>query len=131
MRDRSGWQSLAEWGLALGLVALAIVGAMSIGMFVLPIAIVAVVFAARRNRVWPEGPMGALVGVGTICLFVAYRNRSYSPCPPGPMLLAHGEHFSCGGFDPMPWLTIGVLLTAAGLVGYFLSRRIHFATAAT
>jgi hypothetical protein len=39
------------------------------------------------------------------------------------MRLAHGEHFSCGGFDPMPWLAIGALLTAAGFVGYLVSKR--------
>ena len=131
MRDRRGWRSLAEWAVALSLVALAVIGAMTIGMFVLPVAIAAVVLAARRNRAWPEALMGGLVGVGSVFLFVAYRNRSYSLCPPGPMRLSHGEHFSCGGFDPMPWLTIGLLLIASGLAGYLLSRRTPLTAAAT
>jgi hypothetical protein len=131
MRDRSGWQSLAEWAVAIGLVALTMLGAMTIGMFVLPVSIAAMVLAARRNRAWPEALMGGLVGVGSILLFVAYRHRSYVPCPPGPMQLAHGEHFSCGGFDPMPWLTIGLLLTASGFAGYLLSRRTRLGAAAT
>ncbi|MDP9200894.1 MAG: hypothetical protein M3P26_03025 [Gemmatimonadota bacterium] len=131
MRDRSGWQSLAEWAVACGLMTLAVIGAMTIGIFVLPVAIAAVVLVARRNRAWPEAPMGALVGAGSIFLFVAYRNRSYSPCPPGPMRLAQGEHFSCGGFDPIPWLTIGLALTASGFAGYLVYRRTRLPAAAT
>jgi hypothetical protein len=125
MRDRTGWQSFAEWALALALLSFAIIAAASIGMFVFPFAIVALVFAERRNRSWPEPLMGGLVGIGSVLLFVAYRNRHYAPCPPGrfPMRLAHGEHFSCGGFDPMPWLAVGALLTAAGLVSYLVSMR--------
>jgi uncharacterized membrane protein len=131
MRHRSGWQSLAEWAVAFGLVALTVLGAMTIGIFVLPVAIAAAVLAARRNRAWPEAPMGGLIGVGSVFLFVAYRNRSYAPCPPGPMRLAHGEHFSCGGFNPIPWLTIGLILAASGFAGYLFSRRPHLAAAAT
>ena len=125
MRDRTGWQSLAEWAVALSLLTFAILGAASIGIFVFPFAIAALVVAERRNRPWPAAPMGALVGIGAVCLYVAYRNRGYSPCPPPgvTMTLAHGEHFSCGGFNPMPWLSIGALLTAAGLVGYIAARR--------
>jgi hypothetical protein len=123
MRSRKGWEPFGEWAVAFGLLALALIGAASIGLFIFPFAILALFVAARRNRLLPEALMGGLVGVGSICLFVAYRNRSYSPCPPGPMRLAHGQHFSCGGFDPMPWLTIGLGLSAAGLVGYLVSRR--------
>src|SRR4051812_36540126 len=107
MSDRTGWQPLLEWAGALALLALAVVGAASIGLFVLPVAVIAVAIAAWRNRSWPEPVLGGLVGVGAVCLFVAFRNRAYSPCPPngGPTVLRVGEHFSCGGFDPAPWLT--------------------------
>ena len=132
MRNRSGWQSFAEWALALALLSFALIGAATIGMFVFPFAVLALVLAERRNRPWPESLMGGLVGIGSVLLFVAYRNRDYASCRRGfPMRLAHGELFSCGGFDPMPWLAIGALLTAAGFVGYFVSKRTHFAAAAT
>ncbi|HEY3115026.1 MAG TPA: hypothetical protein VGJ62_15200 [Gemmatimonadaceae bacterium] len=122
MKHRTGWQSLVEWAVGLGLLALAVVGALSIGVFVMPFALAALLFAALRNRAWPEAVLGGLLGVGSVFLFVAYRNRLYSPCPPGPMRLAHGQHFSCGGFDPMPWLTIGLVLIVGGVSGYLLSR---------
>jgi hypothetical protein len=131
MRDRTGWQSLAEWTLGLGLLALAVVGALSIGIFVMPFALATLLYAALRNRAWPEAGVGGLLGVGIVFLFVAYRNRSYSPCPSGPMRLAHGQHFSCGGFDPMPWLTIGMVLITGGVSGYLLTRRSRLAAAAT
>lgn len=133
MRDRTGWKSLGEWILALGLAALAVIGAASIGMFVLPFAIVAMVFALRRNRAWPEAPLGGVIGVGFVCLFVAYRNRAYAPCPPEgiPVRLNSVEHLACRGLNPIPWLTIGVLVAALGVVGYVVFRRTHGATAAT
>lgn len=135
MRNRRGWQSFAEWALALALFSFAVIGAASIGMLVLPFALLALVLVARRNRAWPEAPTGGLTGVGSICLLVAYKSRAYSPCPTGTIRVqvAKGEHehFSCGGFDPMPWLTVGLLLTAAGFVGYLVSRRTRLAAAAT
>jgi uncharacterized membrane protein len=124
MRDRTGWQSVGEWALAGGLFALALIGIMSIGVFVLPFALLAFVLAERRNRPLPEAPLGASIGAGSVCLFIAYRNRGYSPCPQsGRIHLAPGEHFSCGGFDPTPWLVVGGLLVAAGLVGHVVFRR--------
>jgi hypothetical protein len=125
--DRSGWRSLIEWALALGLVALALIGAASIGIFVVPFAVVALVFASDRNRTGAEPVLGGLVGVGSVCLFVAYRNRAYVPCPPPgiPVQARPGEHFSCGGLNPIPWLTVGVLLIAVGIACYLVLRRTH------
>ena len=133
MKDRGGWLAFAEWALALALLSLAIIGAASIGVLLLPFALLALALAARRNRAWPEAPTGGLTGVGSICLFVAYINRVYSPCPTGHnrVRIVNGDHYSCGGFDPMPWLTVGLLLTAAGCVGYLVSKRTRAAAPAT
>jgi len=131
MKDRGGWLAFAEWALALALLSLAVIGAASIGVFLLPFALLALALAARRNRAWPEAPTGGMTGVGSICLFVAYTHRAYTPCPTGPIRIRaetgyHGP-FSCGGFDPTPWLAVGLLLTAAGCVGYLISRRTRVA----
>ena len=131
MSRRSGWQALAEWAIAFALISLVVIAAMSIGMFILPFAAVALGFAGTRNRAWPEAAMGALVGVGTACLFVAYRNRSYAPCPQGPMRLAWGQHFSCGGLDPTPWLVVGAVTIGAGIIGYLAARHTRLDTATT
>ena len=135
MRNGSGWQAFAEWALAGALLVFAAIGAASIGMFVFPFAVLALVLAARRNRAWPEAPAGSPTGVGSICLFVAYVSRAYSPCPEGitRFQVAPGESgsFSCGGLKPMPWLIAGLLLTAAGLVGFLVRRRTRLAATAT
>jgi hypothetical protein len=126
MQMRSGWQSLSEWALASALVIFGVITGLSIGLFVLPFAVVAVLLAGRRNRVWPEGPMGGLVGAGGVCLLVAYLNRGpFTPCAPESVnvRLNDGGHFHCGGLDPTTWLAAGALLVVAGLLGYVVSLR--------
>jgi len=125
--NRTGWPSLLAWGIASLLLTLTLVGAASIGMFVAPFAIMAIVVAARRNRDWPEAALGSLVGAGAVCLFVAYGSRGYSACPPTgtPIWVGPGEHFACGGLNPAPWLTVALLLAGVGLAVYILFRRSH------
>jgi hypothetical protein len=135
MRNGSGWQSFAGWALAGALLSFAAIGAASIGMFVFPFAVLALVLAVRRNSAWPEAPAGALTGVGSVCLFVAYVSRAYSPCPEMPIRFRadigyHGP-FSCGGLKPTPWLIAGLLLIAAGFVGFLVRRRTRLAATAT
>ena len=125
--NRTDWLSLLAWAIASLLLTLTLIGAASIGIFVAPFAIIAVVVAVRRNRVWPEAASGGLVGASAVCLFVAYRNRGYSACPPTgtPVRLGPGEHFACDGLNPVPWLTVGLLRAGLGLAGYILFRRSH------
>lgn len=126
--SRTGWGAFLEWAGAFGLLALTVIGAASIGIFVAPFAIVATTLVVRRNRDWPEAPLGALVGVGALCLVIGSRRREYPPCPPAgtPVRVAPGEQFACsGGWDPVPWLVIGLALAGAGLVGYLLFRHRH------
>src|SRR6476661_9902648 len=120
MKERTGWWSLFGWAVAFGLAGLTLIAAMSIGVFVLPVAAAALVLVARWSHAWPESALGGLIGVGAVCLFVAYRNRAYALCPPAgiSIRLVAGERFTCGGFDPVPWLTIGALLLLLGLAGY-------------
>ena len=125
--NRTGWGALLEWAFAFALLALTVIGAASIGIFVAPFAIVAMIVSIRRNRDWPEAPLGGLVGIGALCLFIAYQNRhEYPACPPlGTRIrVARGEHFAChgGGLDPLPWLLIGLALAGAGLLGYLIFR---------
>ena len=135
MRNGRDWQSFAEWALAGALLSFAAIGAASIGMFVFPFAVLALVLAVRRNGALPEAPAGALTGVGSVCLFVAYVSRAYSPCPEMPITfradIGYHGHFSCGGLKPMPWLMVGLLLIAAGLIGFLVRRRTRFAATAT
>ena len=94
------------WAVAGAAVAFAIIAAASIGLFVLPLAIVVTVLAARSTRRRIEA-LGGLVGAAIICFLIAWLQR-------GP-----------GGFDSRPWLAAGVVLAAAGVAGYaVLTRRL-------
>src|SRR5688500_4235174 len=99
MDRNAGWPSLLNWALAFGLLTLTVLGIMSIGIFILPFAAIALVFVARRHRAWPEAVLGAPLGVATVLLWIAFANRDYSPCLPEHrvMVLAPGQSFSCGG----------------------------------
>ena len=134
MGKRVGWWAFAEWALALALLGFALIALASIGMFIFPFALLAIALAARRNRAWPEGAMGGPTGVGIICLYVAFVQRGYSPCPEMPIRIRvyPGERgsFSCGGLQPLPFLTVGLLLVLAGVVGYLVLRRRRLAAVA-
>jgi hypothetical protein len=126
MGNRVGWRAFAEWASGVALLSFAVVGAASIGLFVLPFALLSLLIVARRNREWPEAT-GGLAGIGSICLFVGFGNLDYTPCPTMPIryrvLEGTRGSFSCGGPEPMPWLAIGLLLTATGIVMYWIFRR--------
>ena len=126
-KRRDGWPAFLEWALALGLLALTIIGAASIGLFVAPFAVAALVLAARRNRSWPEAVLGGFAGVGVLCLFVAYRSPDYPPCPPPGtrITLARGEHLACDSFDAAPWLAVGLALVGIALAGHLAYRHTH------
>jgi hypothetical protein len=104
-------------------VAIGVLSLPSLGMFLLPVALAACTLATTRNRFWPESACGVLAGTGITGLLVGFLNLGYVPCPSGPMELGPGESYSCGGFDPRPWLVAGGLLFGGGLVAYFLLSR--------
>lgn len=106
--------------------ALAFVGALSIGVFVLPIPVVLTVLLARYQPS-PRSALGLLCGLGVPPLYVAYLNRSYG----GPACATSGTvtlqepnvvHECIQALDPWPWLAGGALLVAAGCA-LFISRR--------
>jgi hypothetical protein len=92
------------WALAGWLVAFSVVGAASIGLFALPVAALATVFAARATRGRAE-PLGALVGAAAVCFIIAWIQRAP------------------GGFDSRSWLVAGAVLAAVGFGGYALLAR--------
>jgi hypothetical protein len=92
------------WALAGALLAFSVVGAASIGLFVLPFAVIAFVFAARAMRNRAE-LLGLLAGAATICLLIG--------------LIQLGG----GGLDPRPWFAAGGVLGLVGVGGFALLGR--------
>jgi hypothetical protein len=96
----------------------------SIGLFVLPFALVLLAIVATRSPHLPEAT-GIVSGIGVTLLLIAFANRDYEPCQAnGVLRLAPGQQSaSCGGLDPHPWLYLGIAVTAAGAVTYLAVSR--------
>jgi hypothetical protein len=117
--DTGTWVQFSIW---------AAVGAgaawVAVGLFGLPFAIAVVVAmvvlaATRRLR---SSAFGFLLGIGALCLYVAWLNR----LGPGTVERRTATSFSSETvMDPRPWLAVGLVLIAVGLVGFivFSGRR--------
>ena len=93
--------------------AFGLLGILSIGLFILPCALLATFYLARRNPA-ARYMTGLLSGVGVPLLVVAYLHRS------GPALICSGN--TCDQqLSPWPWLLAGVLFVLLGPATYVLS----------
>jgi hypothetical protein len=91
------------WAFAGGLVTFSVIASASIGLLVFPLALVALWLASLTEPVWPEA-LGTLAGAAASCFLIAYLQREP------------------GGFDSVPWLVAGIVLTVIGVGGYALLR---------
>ena len=116
----AGWPWFAAWLLVGAGLALALLGAMTIGIFVLPVVtVVAVLLATRRpsHVGWP----GLISGLSLPLFYVAYLNRD----GPGEVCRA----FASGGgeckeeWSPLPWIAVGLVLLVAGVVVFIATTR--------
>jgi hypothetical protein len=123
MRRWKDWKAFVAWSLAGGLLVFSVLTGFSIGLFVLPFALAAVLVTAKRASAWPEA-LGVVAGAGVVSLVIAFLNRDYEPCPEsGVETLSPGEtSIECGGFDPMPWLIGGITLVSVSLVAHVVVR---------
>src|SRR5690242_15451273 len=100
----AGW--IVAWTLAGAALLLAVLGAMTIGLFILPFALLAIVALARRpaaRRSWPA----VFLGAGLPLLYVAFLNRE----GPGEVCHRFTDGESCTQeFTPWPWLVAGALV---------------------
>ncbi|MCC6223304.1 MAG: hypothetical protein IT201_07400 [Thermoleophilia bacterium] len=93
------------WALAGGLLLFTILTGASIGLFVLPAALLALALAARWASPWPEA-LGLVSGLGLPCLAIG-------------VLWARADH---GGGAP-GWLAAGATLTLGGVAAYLAAAR--------
>ena len=115
------WSSYLAW-LAVGaLCAVTLLGAMTIGVFVLPLAIAATIVVARRPA-WRSGVAGLLAGAAIPLLYVAYLNRD----GPGNVCSRTVGGESCTQeWSPWPFIAVAAILVLASLV---LTQRTHRAS---
>ena len=120
-----GWGGFAVWVFVGALFSFSFLGAASIGLFVLPVALAALGLTCVFVRTWPE-ITGLLLGAAALSLFVGSANLNSTPCPSSGSGAVHvgrpGETFSCGGRDPTLWLVVGVTLAGVSVGGYGLAR---------
>jgi len=122
---RRSWGWFGAWSLVGVAYSVALVGILSIGIFVLPIAIIGTVLLVRMPASL-RGVYGLIAGLGLPPLYVAYLNRSYGgpACSTsgivGPM---HPTLVCIQALDPWPWLAVGLLLLAAGVTVFVIRSR--------
>jgi hypothetical protein len=113
-----GWASFLIWAATGMAVAFSVIAAASVGLFVMPFALVLVIWAARQSR-HPAEAVGLVVGCGLVLIVIGLVHRDDVPCGSSGHLSARaGEQVSCGGFDATPWLATGAAAVAFGLVAY-------------
>ena len=134
----SGWAGLALWALVGCLYALVYLGILSIGIFVLPVAIVATIAVARRCAVWPE-ILGMAIGPALAMMRLGSMNSRFRSCAPGEQSharagasgsgsavtgiyseTAHLEGCVTGNAQLLMWS--GVALAVAALAIYLIVR---------
>ena len=104
MNQASGWDWFGAWAFVGALCSFTLLALASIGLFLLPFALLALFLVGRRGVRGPE-LLGLITGVGAIVILIGTLNT--------------GDH---GGLDPRPWLIVGAALVAAGVVAYAWRR---------
>jgi hypothetical protein len=132
---RSPWAWFVAWLVVGAGLALGVLGAFSIGIFVLPVVVAAAGFLVTRRGA-TRGLPGLVSGIGTPLFYVAYLNRD----GPGTVCTTFRSGQSCinqvctalrGGqsctdeLSPWPWLYVGALLLLVGVAAFIAGGRTH------
>ncbi|WP_037569332.1 hypothetical protein [Phaeacidiphilus oryzae] len=118
MRDRlRGWPQFAAWVVVGAAWVTGLLGVLSIGLLVLPLAALGTALLLWRRAT--AGAPGALSGAGLALLYVAYLNRG----GPGTVCTATAGGTDClDEWSPWPWLAAGVAVAVAGAVLFVTLR---------
>lgn len=112
------WGWFLAWVLVGGSYALSILGAFTIGLFVLPFPVVATVLLCLGRRSI-RGAWGLVSGLSLPVFFVAWLNRA----GPGNICTTSPTETSCvQEWSPWPFLLVALVLLIGG-VALFISRR--------
>lgn len=102
-----GW-----WLLVGGLLGVGIAGILTIGVFVLPVAIVLAVTGALRPALRNSSAAATLAGLALPVLYIAWLNRG----APGRVCETTGSSTSCSdAWSPWPFVVVALLLVAASI----------------
>ena len=117
--SRLPWMWFTAWLLVGAGYALSLIGVASIGLFALPLPVLATVLLVRRQPA-ARGLSGLISGLGVPLLYVAYLNRA----GPGTICTTVTGGQECNDeWSPWPWLAVGVILLALGVAGFVGRQR--------
>lgn len=117
--DKPTWWSFLAWPIVGAALAVSVLGAMTIGIFVLPFALMGLLAMLRwggnhKSRV------GLLSGVGLPFIYIAYLNRGGPGMVCGPY--RNGGQECMQEYSPWPFLFIGGVLVALGVWKFVRAR---------
>jgi len=116
---RLRWVWFGVWLIIGAGYALSLLGAFSIGLFVLPLPVLATILLARRRRAH-SGLPGLISGLGIPLLYVAYLNRA----GPGTICTTITGGQECTAeWSPWPWLAAGMILIVLGAAALIAWQR--------
>lgn len=110
-RTKYPWGWFLVWIAVGGAYSFCLLAAMTIGLFLLPIPVLATIVLARSDRALAGSP-GLISGLGIPVYWVAYLNRD----GPGEICSTTRRGSECmSEWSPWPWLVVGTFLVLCGV----------------
>ena len=116
----SSWLWFGAWFIVGGLASLSLLTVLTIGLYLLPVTVVAAALLVTTRHDSSVGLPGLVSGLGIPLLYVAFLNRG----GPGNVCTTTATGQSCvDEYNPWLWLAAGVVLLLAGVVFGAVQRR--------
>lgn len=112
------WRWFAAWMLVGGLYAFCLLAMLTIGLFVLPIPVLATVLLVRRQEAH-RGALGLVAGIALPLFYVSLLNHN------GPGMICspiEGGTACTEEMSPWPWFAAGLAFLALGTSAFWLRR---------
>jgi uncharacterized membrane protein len=110
---RARYATFAAWTAVGAGACLALLTLLTIGVAVLVVVLIAGALLVRRAGTMEHGVTGLMSGAGLLALFIAYLNRH----GPGEYCQTTATEQHCSTeWSPWPWLVVGVVLVAGGVL---------------